>query len=159
MVSRNATRFEKLSVFIPGHTLASGISHGAHGAYSNVACLNPAAAQRWYELCIRDIPAGLALEAKLRAFWDANVVPLITEKKLPNMAADKATAVAGSWLPGLTPRLRWPYACATTGTWHASAAHTENSIVFHRPPHDASLREHDGKQSKDPRSLLRGSLL
>ncbi|WP_043581934.1 dihydrodipicolinate synthase family protein [Geminisphaera colitermitum] len=107
--------FEKLSVFIPGHTLASGISHGAHGAYSNVACLNPAAAQRWYELCIRDIPAGLALEAKLRAFWDANVVPLITEKKLPNMAADKATAVAGSWLPGLTPRLRWPYACATTG--------------------------------------------
>jgi hypothetical protein len=25
------------------------------------------------------------------------------------MAADKAAAVAGGWLPGLTPRIRWPY--------------------------------------------------
>lgn len=36
------------SVFIPGHHLATGVSRGAHGAYSNVACLNPLFAQRWY---------------------------------------------------------------------------------------------------------------
>ena len=26
---------------------------------------------------------------------------------------DKAAAVAGGWLPGLTPRLRWPYRSAS----------------------------------------------
>jgi len=30
-----------LSVFIPGHRLITGIRSGAHGAYSNLACLNP----------------------------------------------------------------------------------------------------------------------
>ncbi|WP_343221509.1 dihydrodipicolinate synthase family protein [Mesorhizobium silamurunense] len=30
-----------LSVFVPGHTLATGYAHGAHGSYSNVACLTP----------------------------------------------------------------------------------------------------------------------
>lgn len=29
------------------------------------------------------------------------------------MAGDKAAAVAGNWLPGLAPRLRWPYRSAT----------------------------------------------
>ncbi|TIU14215.1 MAG: dihydrodipicolinate synthase family protein, partial [Mesorhizobium sp.] len=29
------------SVFVPGHTLATGFAQGAHGSYSNVACLNP----------------------------------------------------------------------------------------------------------------------
>ena len=41
------------------------------------------------------------------------MAPLIAEHGLPNMAADKAAAVAGGWLPGLSPRLRWPYRCAT----------------------------------------------
>jgi dihydrodipicolinate synthase/N-acetylneuraminate lyase len=36
---------EKISVFIPGHQLASGLAHGARGAYSNVACLSPRGAQ------------------------------------------------------------------------------------------------------------------
>ena len=30
-----------LSLFVPGHQLATGIAAGAHGAYSDVACLNP----------------------------------------------------------------------------------------------------------------------
>src|SRR5688500_6992260 len=38
----------EFSVFIPGHHLATGISLGAQGAYSNVACLQPEFAQRWY---------------------------------------------------------------------------------------------------------------
>ena len=49
------------SVFIPGHLLAEGIARGAHGAYSNVACLSPAGAQRWYDGCARDLAAGREL--------------------------------------------------------------------------------------------------
>lgn len=105
--------FGKISVFIPGHTLASGLARGAHGAYSNVACLSPAGAQRWYELCVSDPAAGRAWEEKILKFWMGNVAPLITEHGLANMAADKAAAVAGGWLPGLSPRLRWPYRGAT----------------------------------------------
>ena len=114
----------RLSVFIPGHTLASGLSRGALGAYSNVACLSPAGAQRWYELCIADPAAGLALETRILSFWQAHVAPLITGQGLANMAADKATAAAGGWLPGLSPRLRWPYrgASAETITKLAAAA-------------------------------------
>lgn len=104
--------FARVSVFIPGHLLATGLSRGAHGAYSNVACLNPGGAQRWYDLCVRDPAAGLRQQEKILPFWQANVAPLITEHGLANMAADKAAAVAGGWLPGLTPRLRWPYRCA-----------------------------------------------
>lgn len=104
---------KRIAVFIPGHQLASGLARGAHGAYSNVACLSPVGAQRWYELCRRDPAAGLAWEKKIQAFWLGHVAPLITVHGLPNMAADKAAAVAGGWLPGLQPRLRWPYRGAT----------------------------------------------
>jgi 4-hydroxy-tetrahydrodipicolinate synthase len=103
----------KLSVFIPGHQLASGLARGAQGAYSNVACLNPAGAQRWYDLCRRDLLAGKAQEKKIQDFWLEQVASLITVHGLPNMAADKAAAVAGGWLPGLSPRLRWPYHAAS----------------------------------------------
>lgn len=101
------------SVFIPGHLLAEGLARGAHGAYSNVACLSPGGAQRWYDLCMRDPEAGRALGRRIGEFWQANVAPFITRDGLANMAADKAAAVAGGWLPGLSPRLRWPYRSAT----------------------------------------------
>lgn len=104
--------FARLSVFIPGHLLADGLSRGAHGAYSNVACLSPVGAQRWYELCERDPVAGLALGRRIAAWWAANVAPLITRDGLSNAAADKAAAVAGGWLPGFNTRLRWPYRSA-----------------------------------------------
>jgi 4-hydroxy-tetrahydrodipicolinate synthase len=107
------TLFDRVSVFIPGHTLADGLARGAHGAYSNVACLSPAGAQRWYKLCVRDPQAGKGLGARIQAFWLANVAPIITRDGLSNMAADKAAAVAGGWMPGLTPKLRWPYRGAT----------------------------------------------
>lgn len=103
----------RLSVFIPGHQLASGLARGAHGAYSNVACLSPAGAQQWSDLCRRDPAAGLARERRIQAFWLGHVAPLITAHGLPNMAADKAAAAAGGWLPGLSPCLRWPYRCAS----------------------------------------------
>lgn len=104
--------FKRLSVFIPGHTLATGLGLGAHGAYSNVACLSPGGAQAWYQLCQTDPAAGLRLEVKIQRLIFGHVAPLITERGLANMAADKALAVAGGWLPGLSPRLRWPYAFA-----------------------------------------------
>jgi 4-hydroxy-tetrahydrodipicolinate synthase len=104
---------DQISVFIPGHTLATGLSRGAHGAYSNVACLSPSGAQRWYELCQSDLARGLKLEEKIGGFFSQEIMPLITVRKLPNMAADKALAVAGGWLPGLSTRVRWPYEGAT----------------------------------------------
>jgi 4-hydroxy-tetrahydrodipicolinate synthase len=111
----------RLSVFIPGHQLATGLARGAHGAYSNVACLSPAGAQRWYEVCLRDPAAGLAWERKIQAFWQSHVASLISVAGLPNMAADKAAAAAGGWLPGLSPRLRWPYRSATDAMVQALA--------------------------------------
>jgi len=104
---------DRISVFVPGHHLATGLSHGARGAYSNVACLSPRGAQRWYGLCLRDPAEGLKLEEKIQRFIAEQVMPLITTRHLPNMAADKALAVGGGWLPGLTTRLRWPYEGAT----------------------------------------------
>lgn len=101
--------FARLSVFIPGHLLASGLARGARGAYSNVACLSPAGAQRWCNLCGSDPAAGAALGGRIAAWWSANVAPLITRDGFSNMAADKAAVVAGGWLPGCTTRLRWPY--------------------------------------------------
>lgn len=104
--------FGRCSVFIPGHLLASGLAKGAHGAYSNVACLNPKGAQRWYERCLSDPEGGALMEKRIHAFWMAHVAPLITRHGLANMAADKAAATAGGWLPGITARMRWPYRCA-----------------------------------------------
>lgn len=102
------------SVFIPGHLLSDGLARGAHGAYSNVACLSPAGAQRWYELCVSNSAAGRALGERIAAFWGEHVAPFVTRDQLSNMAADKIAAVAGGWLLGFTPRLRWPYASGTT---------------------------------------------
>lgn len=104
---------ERVSVFIPGHMLATGLARGARGAYSNVACLSPSGAQRWYELCRQDPVAGLARERVIQDFWSKHIASLITDHALSNMAADKAAAVAGSWLTGLHPRLRWPYRSAS----------------------------------------------
>ena len=100
---------DRVSVFIPGHTLATGLSQGAQGAYSNVACLSPRGAQRWYELCLSSPEEGLLLGLRIERFFSQEVLPFITVKRFPNMAADKGMAVAGGWLPGLTTRLRWPY--------------------------------------------------
>ena len=123
---------KKFSVFIPGHQLASGVARGAHGAYSNVACLSPAGAQRWADLCRADLPVALALEKRIQPFWLAHIAPLITRDGLCNMAADKAAATAGGWLAGMTPRLRWPYRSAPTAAIEviAAAARAEVPELF-----------------------------
>lgn len=97
-----------ISVFIPGHHLATGMSLGAHGAYSNVACLNPGFAQRWYN----DIKAGnknsFELQGRIRRFMDECIVPYIRDKGYSNQAVDKFMAALGGWTT-MSTKLRWPY--------------------------------------------------
>lgn len=101
--------FSRLSVFIPGHTYASGIAKGAHGAYSNMACLNPKAAQQWALLAQTDMDAALELEGRIMTFMKGAIIPFITEQGYSNQACDKLLAAVGGW-GSITSRIRWPYA-------------------------------------------------
>ena len=98
----------RLSVFIPGHLLASGFQRGAQGAYSNVACLNPLAAQRWTDQMKTELPAALKLEQRLRRFMDGYIAPFITEQHYCNAACDRFMALLGGWTD-VGERMRWPY--------------------------------------------------
>jgi dihydrodipicolinate synthase/N-acetylneuraminate lyase len=95
-------------VFIPGHTHASGRAMGAHGSYSNMACLSPAAAVAWDRMA----PApALAHEARITAFMLEAIAPMLA-RGLPGFACDKAMAAAGRWAE-ITPDLLWPNDGAT----------------------------------------------
>lgn len=99
----------KLSVFIPGHHLATGIESGCHGAYSNMSCLNPIAAQNWYfDMISGKLDQALALEKRIKEFLDKYITPLMVTKGYSNMAMDKLLMQIGGWLK-FDPRLRWPY--------------------------------------------------
>ncbi len=105
--SKNIT--SKLSVFIPGHHLATGIRSGCHGAYSNMSCLNPVAAQNWYrDMISGKLDQALELENRIIGFLDKYIVPLMITKGYSNMAMDKLLMQIGGWLE-FDPRLRWPY--------------------------------------------------
>jgi dihydrodipicolinate synthase/N-acetylneuraminate lyase len=97
----------RLSIFVPGHQLATGIRSGASGAYSNVACLQPEGAKRWNQLMSRDYDAALALEARIGEFLEEFVLPL-KKSGYSNQALDKLLAAVGGWSRAGT-RLRWPY--------------------------------------------------
>lgn len=99
---------EGLSVFIPGHRLATGIKLGAHGAYSNIACLNPFAAQKWYNLIKKELEAGLELENRIGFFMKKFIEPLISVHHYSNQACDRFMAVLGGWAD-VGEKLRWPY--------------------------------------------------
>ncbi len=98
----------QMSVFVPGHLLASGVRRGARGAYSNVACLNPRAAQRWADRMQTDMPAALELEQRLRRFMDEYILPFIAEQGYCNAACDRFMALLGGWAD-VGERMRWPY--------------------------------------------------
>ena len=99
---------QKLSVFLPGHHMASGVQKGVGcGAYSNVACINPRAAQNWWALIHSDIDKALDLERRINSFFEACIVPY-KEAGFSNPALDKMLAAVGGWLP-LGTRLRKPY--------------------------------------------------
>ena len=97
------------ALYIPGHHLATGVRHGvAVGAFSNVACLSPAGAQRWTDLMTTDIKQALDIERRLRSFMDEHVVPFRRDHGYSNTALDKLLAAIGNWAPVGT-RLRRPY--------------------------------------------------
>jgi 4-hydroxy-tetrahydrodipicolinate synthase len=98
----------ELSIFVPGHHLATGIASGAKGSYSNVACLNPRVAQAWYETMLTDLPSALVTEGKICAFIADVIMPYITKERFCDAAVDKFLAEVGGWAPTGT-RVRWPY--------------------------------------------------
>jgi len=101
-------RVPGISMFVTGHHLATGLRAGGSGAYSNVACLHPAAAKRWNELMSSDYDAALVLEKKIIGFLDEFILPLRANGGYSNQALDKLLAAIGGWSKaGL--RLRWPY--------------------------------------------------
>lgn len=97
-----------LSVFVPGHALATGIANGASGSYSNVACLSPEFAMRWQRMMHTDTDAAIALEGRIVAFIRDRIVPLRDRDGFGNAALDKLLACLGGWAD-VGPRLRWPY--------------------------------------------------
>lgn len=98
----------ELSLFTPGHRLATGIGLGSHGSYSNVACLNPKAAQVWYETMLTDMESALELEKRIQLFINTYIIPYITQKNYSDQAVDKLLSAIGSWADA-GMRLRWPY--------------------------------------------------
>lgn len=99
----------EFALFIPGHHLATGISHGiAAGAFSNVACLSPRGAQAWTDLMKVDLATALAIEKQLCVFMKEHIVPFRDRQGYSNAALDKLLCAIGNWGPVGT-RLRWPY--------------------------------------------------
>jgi dihydrodipicolinate synthase/N-acetylneuraminate lyase len=113
-------------LFVPGHHLATGMREGvAAGAFSNVACISPAGAQRWTDLMRVDLEAALDIERRLCAFIDAHIVPFRRDHGYSNAALDKLLAAVGGWAP-IGTRLRWPY------RWIAEAEADRLRPVAHR---------------------------
>jgi len=97
-----------LSVFIPGHYMASGCLSGGRGSYSNIACLSPIGAVRWWHQIGTDSSAALELESRINAFLTTHILPLRSLYGLSNMALDKGLAAIGQWGP-IESRILWPY--------------------------------------------------
>jgi 4-hydroxy-tetrahydrodipicolinate synthase len=98
----------RLSVFIPGHFLATGISRGASGSYSNVCAINPKKAQEWFEIICSCPQKGLEIEKSVLNFMRTVIDPLINEEHYSNQSCDKFMATMGGWCDMCT-RMRWPY--------------------------------------------------
>lgn len=107
-IKRVADASPDLAVFVPGHRLATGYTFGARGAYSNVACINPGAAQKWFESMKVSIDQALELEKRIQLFMERYIVPFIVNDNYSNTAADKFLAAVGGWSASTT-KLRWPY--------------------------------------------------
>jgi dihydrodipicolinate synthase/N-acetylneuraminate lyase len=96
------------SVFVPGHTLATGYAQGAHGSYSNIACLSPKGAMSWWRQILNGAPGAVEMQARIQAFLADHVLPFRTRYQVSDAALDKAMAAASGW-GNIGPRLLWPY--------------------------------------------------
>lgn len=103
---------DDFSIFVPGSRLATGIKSGAHGAYSNVACIHPKVAQEWYERMAVDLEGAIEFEKRIQDFINAQILPLMTKKKYADPAIDKLLACLTGWAD-TGPLLRWPYRSVT----------------------------------------------
>lgn len=99
---------KRLSVFVPGNSLATGFARGAAGSYSNVACLHPRGAVRWNRLMETNLPEALEQEKHILRFVIEAILPFREKYGRSNMALDKLLAWTGNWLE-MPMRLRWPY--------------------------------------------------
>jgi len=98
----------KLSIFVPGHLLATGIREKvASGAYSNVACLSPKGSQTWWQLMQTDLDKALKVQENILQFFATCIVPF-KNAGYSNPALDKFLAAIGGW-GSVGTRLRWPY--------------------------------------------------
>ena len=55
----------RLSLFVPGHVLATGMTRGASGTYSNVACLSPGFAMAWQSIMKSDMEQAGVIEGRI----------------------------------------------------------------------------------------------
>ncbi|MEO9005293.1 MAG: dihydrodipicolinate synthase family protein [Ginsengibacter sp.] len=98
----------RLSVFVPGHLLATGFQQKvAAGAYSNIACLSPKGSQWWWNLIQTDLDQAIKVQTRILQFFDDCILPYI-RAGYSNPALDKFLAAAGGW-SDIGTRLRWPY--------------------------------------------------
>ena len=114
VASGDATWFKEmrevadLSIFVPGHLLATGVKEGvASGAYSNVACLSPKGSEWWWKLMANDLQEALEIEKKIAAFFRECIMPF-KNAGYTNPALDKFLTAVGGWST-IGTRLRWPY--------------------------------------------------
>lgn len=98
----------ELSLFVPGHHLATGIKNGAHGSYSNIACINPTAAQKWFNLMQTEMEKALELQNRIQEFMKQCIFPLIVDEHFSDPAIDKFLAFITGWA-NVGTRMRWPY--------------------------------------------------
>jgi dihydrodipicolinate synthase/N-acetylneuraminate lyase len=98
---------ERLAVFVPGHTLATGKAQGAAGSFSNIACLSPSGAVAWEAQMRADPAAALDVQRRLVAFLDEHIAPWARVGH-PGPALDKALAFIGNWSDTGT-RIRGPW--------------------------------------------------
>jgi 4-hydroxy-tetrahydrodipicolinate synthase len=96
-----------LAIFIPGHRLVTGLQNGAHGSYSNIACLDPACAVVWNRMALNDPEEALEIQKEILTFLDTHIIPYINNGHVA-AAADKLLAYVGGWA-SIGTQLRWPY--------------------------------------------------
>jgi 4-hydroxy-tetrahydrodipicolinate synthase len=120
---------DRLSIFVPGHSLATGYVLGAAGSYSNIACLQPKGAKRWNQLMQTDWAAAKRIESRIQNFMSAYVVPFRDRQSFSNMALDKLLAAIGNWAP-IGTRLRWPYRGIEESEAERLRSHAQKDLPF-----------------------------
>lgn len=99
---------KNLAIFIQGHQLATGIKEGvASGSYSNIACLNPYGAVRWYTMMLDNLNDALKIEKCVSEFFKECIIPF-AKAGYSDPALDKLLAFTGGWSL-INTKLRWPY--------------------------------------------------